>query len=230
MPQRIPNSQNVPLPSRRQLLGGCASTLLLATNPSLLRSDDTVDLLAGNDLSQWVEEFHARHQAKAAAEKWNTFSLKDGVLRCDGSFGNVGFLRYKREFCDFELHAEVRAPAGCNNGICFRAPTYTKPTPAHTGYELQLMWMESKDPLQQTGALYSVLGPAKQVKLRPDAWHKVRILAQGAHIQAWIDGTQVQDYHQDRNEATKDRPLCGYVFVQNHGGDTEFRNFTVRTL
>lgn len=142
----------------------------------------------------------------------------------------MGFLRYAIAFCDFDLRFEVRAPANCNNGICFRAPIYETQTPAHTGYELQLMWREVADPISATGALYSVTPPIAKVSLVPDEWNSVRVLATGTRIRGWINGTLVQDYDQNSSEDTRGRPRCGYLSVQNHGGDTEFRNMRLRVV
>jgi 3-keto-disaccharide hydrolase len=80
--------------------------------PALVAQDGFVDLLATDDLSDWVEEYHPRERARAAQENLKAFSIKDGVLHCDGSVGNVGFIRHKEEYCDFDLRIEFRAPAG----------------------------------------------------------------------------------------------------------------------
>lgn len=205
-----------------------ASFLLAGTLPSC--GQQPLDLLSAGDLSDWVEEFHPPLRERAARENWSTFSLRDGVLHVDGSVGNAGFLRYTHTFCDFEFQCEVRAPEDCNNGVCFRAPAYENETPAHTGYELQLIWRDVKDPIQATGALYSVNPSLAQVSLLANQWNQVRILTENTRIRAWINEIQVQDYDQTSSEDTRDRPRCGYFSVQNHGGDTEFRNMRVRVL
>ncbi len=194
------------------------------------RGPEEMDLLGAGDLRDWVEEFHPPLREKAARERLSTFSLRNGVLRCDGSAGNVGFLRYAIAFCDFDLRFEILGGRGCNNGICFRAPVYESQTPAHTGYELQLMWNEAKDPLQATGGLYSVTGPIAPVSLKPDEWNDVRVLAVGSRIRGWINGLLVQDYDQNSSEDTRSRPRCGYLSVQNHGGDTAFRSMRLRVV
>ncbi len=192
--------------------------------------DDFVDLLASTDLSEWVEEFHARARERAAAENLTAFSLRDGILHCDGSVGNIGFIRHKQQFCDFELRVEFRAPEGTNNGICFRAPSYTAKTPAHTGFELQLWLKETDNPTARTGAFYSVNPPLATVRLAPEKWHTARIVCDGPRIRAWLDGALVQDFDQSAHELTKDRPRCGYIFFQSHGGDMDLRNVRIRKL
>lgn len=216
---------------RRDLLRTLpASAALACLLPSCSSGDQAIDLLAAGDLSDWVEEFHPRHREQAAAENWSTFRLEDGVLRVDGSRGNIGFLRHTVSFCDFDLSFEARADKGCNNGICFRAPVYENQTPAHTGYELQLLWVDANNPIQATGSLYSVNPPVTPVSLPVNEWISVRVRAEGTRVQGWINDVLVQDYDQNSSEDTRDRPRCGYFFVQNHGGDTEFRNMRVHVL
>ncbi|MCW5964914.1 MAG: DUF1080 domain-containing protein [Bryobacterales bacterium] len=216
--------------SRRAALLSLLPASLPFAGSAQPRGPEELDLLGAGDLRDWVEEFHPPLRERAAREHLSTFSLRDGILRCDGAAGNVGFLRYAISFCDFDLHFEVRAPANCNNGICFRAPIYENQTPAHTGYELQLMWREVEDPISATGALYSVTPAIAKVSLLPDEWNSVRVLATGTRIRGWINGTLVQDYDQNSSEDTRGRPRCGYLSVQNHGGDTEFRNMRLRVV
>ncbi|MCU0227326.1 MAG: DUF1080 domain-containing protein [Bryobacterales bacterium] len=211
-------------PSRRQLLRAILPAALPWVGGGQPRGPVELDLLGAGDLRDWVEEFHPPLREKAARERWSTFTLRDGVLRCDGSAGNVGFLRFAIAFCDFDLRFEILGGAGCNNGICFRAPIYENQTPAHTGYEMQLMWSEAKDPVQATGGLYSVIGPIAPVSLIPNQWNAIHVLAVGTRIRGWINQTLVQDYDQNSSEDTRNRPRCGYLSVQNHGGDTAFRN------
>lgn len=203
--------------------------LFLATACALPAQSSVIQLL-GRGLSGWEVEFHPRLRERATREVIPAFSFEGDVLKANGAVGNVGFLRYRQPFCDFELKAEFRAPAGTNNGICFRAPAYDRETPAHTGYELQIYLRDVADQASATGALYSVKPPLRKVSLSPDTWHTARILARGTHIQAWINDVLVQDFDQSTEEATRNRPACGYISIQNHGGDTEFRHITVAPL
>jgi hypothetical protein len=215
---------------------GLATFLFLLTlftlpviNP-LAVADELNDFFPKDDLSDWVVEFHPRLRERALAEKVTPFSLNDGVLHCEGSVGNVGFLRSMRQFCNFEFQAEFLAEAGANNGVCFRAPAYEKETPAHTGYEVQILLREIPDPLTSTGSLYGVSAPMTKLDLEPGRWHSIRIVAKGTRIQAWINGTLIQDFDQSRSAAARERPLCGYLFFQAHGGDTDFRNVKIKKL
>ena len=45
-----------------------------------------------------------------------------------------------------------------------------------------------------------------------------------------INGTRVQDVDQSTVPAIKDKPLTGYVSLQNHGGRIEFRNLQLQEL
>ena len=219
--------------TRRSSFGLFVLALALLATPfvrPLTAADSLKDLFPSDDLSDWVVEFHPRLRERAMAEKIKPFSLNHGVLHCEGSVGNVGFLRSTKQFSDFEFQAEFRAVAGGNNGVCFRAPTYEKETPAHTGYEIQILLREIDDPLTSTGALYGISAPMKKMDLESGQWHSIRILAKGTHIQAWINGTLIQDFDQSSSAAARERPLSGYLFFQAHGGDTDFRNVKMKEL
>lgn len=185
-------------------------------------------LFPADDLSGWVEEFHKRVRERMKGKR--AFTLKDGVLICDGSVGNVGFIRSTKTYGDFELKCEFRAPQGTNSGICFRAPAYGDgPTPAHTGYELQIDLGGGRDPLQASGSFYSVTPAMALVDIKRDDWNSVHIVCNGPHVKAMINGVVVQDFDQRELEAARERPRSGFLFFQSHGGDIEFRNILVKT-
>jgi len=215
--------------NRRQALSGIlTATLPLLGRVSLYGSEGFVPLFPADDLSAWVEEFHKRVREQMKGK--HAFSIKDGVLICDGSVGNVGFIRSTKTYGDFELKCEFRAPEGTNSGICFRAPAYGDgPTPAHTGYELQIDLTDGRDPLQSSGSFYSVNPALALVDIKRNGWNTVHIICNGPHVKAMINGTVVQDFDQTKLDSAKERPRSGYLFFQSHGGDIEFRNIVVKT-
>jgi hypothetical protein len=45
-----------------------------------------------------------------------------------------------------------------------------------------------------------------------------------------LNGEMVQDVDQSKIDEIKDKPLCGYVSVQNHGKTIDFRNLRLKQL
>ena len=127
------------------------------------RSGGRADLLASGNLSDWVEEQHAVYKLKHPGVQ--TWSLKDGVLSCSGTFGNCGFLRYRPKLADFHLSLEYRTARRCNSGVCIRARvpyTTLKPNtlPSHVGFEVQILDDAGKPAdIHSSGAFYGVLAP-----------------------------------------------------------------------
>ena len=56
--------------------------------------------------------------------------------------------------------------------------------------------------------------------------HRVRRPA----IKVTLNGEQIVDVDQQKMEALRQKPLSGYVCLQNHGGNIEFRELRVREI
>lgn len=207
-----------------------AAVVLLAV--AARAEDDGWETLAAKDLTGWVEEQHFFFKAKHPGA--STWSVRDGVLLCDGSLGNCGFLRFDRRLGDFTLRLEYRLAKGCNTGVCFRSPRpYDgKPDdtlPSRIGYEVQVLDDAGK-PASKTssGAFYGRLAPGSNAARPAGEWNTLEIACKGPRIRVTLNGKVVQDVDQTAEEAIRDRPQSGYLLLQNHGGRCEFRNLRLR--
>lgn len=192
-------------------------------------------LLNGNDTAGWVEEQHDFYRAKHP--NTTTWTVRNGLVHCDGSTGNCGFLRYQRPLRDFVFQAEFRISAGCNSGIGFRSPqpyTGLKPVntlPSNIGFEFQIMddaGTESND--KSTGSIYGKLAPRVNAARPAGQWNMVEIECRGSRIRATLNGQRVQDFDYSLIPALEDRSASGYLSLQNHGHDIDFRNVQLREL
>lgn len=206
--------------------------LALVSVPS--RAADTeIPLFPRGDLSGWVEEQHFFFKEKHPGVR--TWTYKDGVVACDGSHGNCGFLRFDRKLADFSLRLEFRITRGCNSGVCVRAVPYNgqpdETLPSHTGYEVQIL-DDAGQPASTTGSgsFYGVLAPRANAARPAGAWNTLDIIGRGPRLQVTLNGQVVQDVDQTAFPAIKDRPREGYLLLQNHGHDAEFRNLRLRVL
>lgn len=186
-----------------------------------------VPLFAAGDLAGWVEEQHGFFKKKHADV--HTWSIKDDVVSCDGSFGNCGFLRFDKKLADFTLRLEYRIAKGCNSGVCFRnrVPYDGKPDdtlPSRTGFEFQIQDDAGKEPSKtSTGSLYGLLAPSVNAARPAGAWNALEIRCRGAKIRAELNGHVVQDVDQDAVSTLAGRPRIGFISLQNHGHHAEFR-------
>ncbi|MBM4067838.1 MAG: DUF1080 domain-containing protein [Planctomycetes bacterium] len=184
------------------------------------------------DLAGWVEEQHSFFKAKHARAR--TWAVKDGVLICDGSLGNCGFLRYRAKLTDFTLRLDYRMSKGCNSGVCIRAavPYDGNPEttlPSQTGFEIQIMDDAGKSASKtSSGALYGLSAPKINAARPAGEWNTLEVSARRTRIRVIFNGQLVQDIDQTAI-ASRPRPLAGYLSLQNHGHGIEFRNLRLET-
>ena len=192
-------------------------------------ADEGEPLFAAAGLSGWVEEQHDKFRARNPGVI-STWKLRDGVLSCDGSHGNCGFLRSERVVSDFTLRLRYRMSSGCNSGVCFRIPAPYRgregdPQPSETGFEVQIRDDQGEGPsLTSTGAIYNVRAPEVNVARAAGEWNDLQIEAQGSRIRATLNGRTVQDLDQETEAMLRKRPRSGHLVFQNHGFDIEFRD------
>lgn len=213
-----------------RLLGIAAASLLAACAASAADDEAGVTLFAGGDLSGWVEEQHNFYKAKHPDVK--TWSVKDGVVSCDGSTGNCGFLRYDKMLSDFTLRLEYRTAKKCNSGVCIRAKAYNgnpATLPSHTGYEVQILDDAGTPPTKtSSSAFYGAVAPRANAAKPAGQWNTLEIVCRGPKIRVTLNGQVVQDVDQTTIEAIKNQPRSGYFSLQNHGGNAEFRNIRLK--
>jgi hypothetical protein len=196
-------------------------------------ADDFRSLFNGKDLDGWVAEGTIEY--KDGDQTKPIWSVKDGMIVCAGKGG--GFLRYDRqEFSDFVLHLEYRMAPKCNSGIGVRTMVFdpkksTATRPSFYSYEIQLLDDADKPPTKHsTGSLYRYVAPkANSAKPAPE-WNSIDVECIGPRIKITLNGQEILDVDQTTIEEIKNKPLKGYVCVQNHGGVIEFRNLKIREL
>lgn len=193
-----------------------------------------ITIFNGKDLDGWVAE--GRKEFTVDEKLTPVWSVEDGLLRCAGN--GFGFLRYaKQEFADFTFHVEYRMhPRGtrmCNSGIGIRTVPFDpkrsgQTRPSYACYEIQLLDDAGKPAdTHSSGSLYRYVAPkVNPVKPGPQ-WNTVDIDCDGPRIRIKINGQEIIDVDQTKIEAIKNKPLKGYVCLQNHGGKIDFRNITI---
>jgi hypothetical protein len=211
-------------------LFGFSVQVSLATENAAIDTDGFVKLFNGKNLDGWVVEGTKTY--KDGESEKPIWTVEDGLIQCAGK--GFGFLRYDKEFCDFEYRVEFRMTPKCNSGVGIRHVKFTGPAdsrPSRSGYEIQLLDDAGKEPsTKSTGSLYRFVAP-KSIPLKPvGEWNEIVIECKGPRIKITLNGEQVQDVDQTTVKDIKDKPLCGYVSVQNHGGKVAFRSIRLKEL
>jgi len=154
-----------------------------------------------------------------------SFKVENGVAT--GS-GGMGLWYYgKKTFTNFELRGEWQQEPKSDSGIFVRFPD-PKNDPwiaVKQGHEVEIG--DPKPSKKSTGSIYSFHGPT-ELPLKPlGEWNEYGITCTGKRYQVRINGKPVTDY---TDEA--DRPLSGYVGIQNFPwpGTVRHRNVRIKEL
>jgi Domain of Unknown Function (DUF1080) len=217
--------------------------LVALTAPAAHRPPtEETQLFNGKDLDGWVVEGDKEYKEDTTTKP--VWIAENGQIRNRVVGPSYGFLRYaKQEFGDFALHFEYRfhPPADAkdergNSGVGIRTVPFDpknadKTRPSGAAYEVQLLDdADRKADKHSTGSLYNYVAPTAVAAKPGPEWNSIDIECKGPHIQITINGKKVLDVDQSTDPAIKDKPLKGYISLQNHGGRIDFRNIHIRDL
>ena len=208
------------------MLGG---VVLCQTAPQA-GGDGFVDIFNGKDLSGWVVEGRASYEQDG--EQKPVWYVEDGTIVCSGQA--PGFLRYERKLTDFIVRLEYRMCKRCNSGVGIRGVPFTgaqETRPSRAGYEIQIADDAGRDPgLHSSGSLYRYVAPKVNASKPAEEWNVMEIECRGPKIRITLNDQLIHDLDQTTIEQIKDKPLAGYLSVQNHGRRIEFRNIRLKEL
>jgi hypothetical protein len=161
------------------------------------------------------------------------FEIVDGIIRSDTGDGGQLMYYTAQEFGDFELVVEWRVAPGGNSGVFIRAPK--DGWPWETAYEVQISNEQPpRDDSHCTGSLYGYTAVDPRPDETPEQWREYVITCKGPNVKVKVDGTEVVNFDQTTQENTRDKPLKGYIGVQDsHGPEgtwIEYRTIKVKPL
>lgn len=154
------------------------------------------------------------------------------------------------QFDNFELSIDWKMTPGNNSGVIYRA-TEEHAEVWQSGPEFQVLdnkgHMDGLNTLASAGGCYAVYAPAADVTRPLGQWNHARILAQGKHVEHWLNGQKVVEYDigTDRwlahvktskffptayNQGNWGKAPKGHIGLQDYGGAIEFRNIKIRPL
>ena len=154
----------------------------------------------------------------------------------------------KDKFQNFEFEVEWKTSPGGNSGIIYNVlegPSQTY----ETGPEMQVLDDEEhpdgKTPKTTAGALYALIAPSANKKLKPVGdWNQARLVIKNKHVEHWLNGVKIVEYEWGSDELKaliakskfKDMPFFaksnegGHVALQYHGQEVWYRNLKIRKL
>lgn len=182
-------------------------------------------------------------------DQWRAFRHPDARTGWQVQDGTISLvpadLITRDEFADFEFAFDWKlVRRGGNSGVMFRAVEGRAET-YHSGPEMQLLdnagHDDGKVPETSVGANYALHAPARDASKPIGEWNAARIVADGAHVEHWLNGQKVVEYElwtpdwAARVAASKFRAWPqygqarrGHIVLQDHGNAVAFRNLKIR--
>lgn len=134
-----------------------------------------------------------------------------------------------------EIHFElIQLTAGrIDSRVCDDVTNSEKGLPWFTGYEVQIS-NAPRDDAHCTGSLYGFVAVKPSPDETADKWHKFEIQCKDSHITVTADSVKCIDHDQSASDKTKNRPLKGYIGLQDSHSSTghyiEYRNVNIKVL
>ena len=179
-------------------------------------------LYNGKDLSGWQTT-------------GNWLPQKDGSLLIQPRKGEKGWHRYsaylwsKKKYKDFVLHVEYKYPPKGNSGIHFRVGDLKNPV--NTGIEAQVLDSFGKKKVgpHDHGGIIRTVGASKNMSKKAGEWNTMIVSCKGHRLQVELNGEGIVDIQLDKTPM-KNRPLEGYIGLQDHGqpNNLHFRNIKIK--
>jgi len=181
-----------------------------------------VPLFNGKDLTGWQT-------------KGNWVVEDKGVLAIKPRPGEKGWQRYdaylwaEGQFGDFILDLEFKIPKGGNSGVFVRVKD--KKNPVNTGIEVQISDTYGKERVgaHDCGGVIGTIGPSRNMAKPAGKWNRMIVTCRGKRLQVRLNGEQVVDVQLDKT-SQRDRPVVGYLGLQDHGVPLWFRNIRIKLL
>lgn len=210
------------------------------------------NVLSGKEIKEgWQLLFDGK-----SVDNWKIFNggkikgwkVKHGILYNSGQGSDHGGdIITRKEYKDFELYLEWNISPLSNSGIFIHAVDSLVTTIYQTAPEYQISddigIKKVREKYQFTAACYAMYETIGAEIKPPGEWNSSKIIANGAHVEHWLNGKMVVAYElwsEDwklRKEKSKWKDQTqygmaktGHVGLQDHGGLTRFRNIKIKEL
>lgn len=182
------------------------------------------------------------YQQEEMAPGWE---IVDDVMTI-GSAAQNGDLVTKQTFANFELEFEWMVPEAGNSGVMFRV-TEDHDAPYATGPEYQILDDEhhtgGEPSKNSAGSNYDIHVPTQNVVNPHGQWNTGRIIANGPHVEHWLNGAKIVEYELWNDQWKADVAASkwinfpdyglresGHIALQGDHTPVSFRNIRIRDL
>ena len=182
------------------------------------------------------------------------WTINDGVLTIQGSDGGVsgsgGDIVTTGTYDDFVLKLEWKISEGGNSGIFYRGIEQPSQPIYWSAPEMQVLdnanhpdANRGEDGNRKSGSLYDLIPAEPQTFTGHGEWQQAMIVADGSHIEHWLNGEKVLEYNLwsgDWYSMIRDSKFQGHpefgdahegrIGLQDHGTTAHFRNIMIKEL
>lgn len=164
--------------------------------------------------------------------------------------GRGGDIVTTESYDDFILKLEWKLSEGGNSGIFYRALEQESQPIFWSAPEMQVLDNENhpdaekgEDGNRKAGSLYDLIPADPQTFTGHGEWQEVMIVAEGPHIEHWMNGEKVLEYElwtpewyeMVRDSKFESHPEFGdlhegLIGLQDHGNLAHFRNIKIKEL
>ena len=156
------------------------------------------------------------------------YATRRGLTAADILGRTRGSLAWASFYAVFVVAVAVHAGIGVRT-VPYDPSRDEATRPSFYCYEIQLLDDAGKKPNKHSsGSLYRYVAPkVNAVKPAPE-WNVVEVECVGPRIKVTINDQEVIDVDQTSIPEIRNKPLKGYVCLQNHHGVIDFRNVRIR--
>ncbi len=217
---------------------------VIAQEPNTLSAEEKAAgyklLFDGVTASDW-----RGYREKTLPSGW---TVTDGTLGLTAGNGepSSGDIVTKEEYGNFELRLQWRIAKDGNSGIMYRV-SEEYPAPYESGPEMQVLddagHPDGKSRLTAAGSCFGLYPVAAGIVKPAGEWNDIRIIANGAHVEHWLNGVEVLHYElwspewRARVLASKFKQWPGYgmskkghIALQDHGNAVSYRSIRIKKL
>jgi len=220
--------------------------LVLVLQPAAQKTGPWQSLFDGKSMDAWrifkTDRAPKMCDTPGAKDCWE---IVDGVLQKDGHANDIAS---KDQFGDFELELEWKIGDASNSGIFYRGTDeFNQIYWSAPEYQLldNVNAADNKKDNHLAGSVYDLYAVPKDAA-KANEWNTTRIVAQGTHVEHWLNGKKVASYDvgsADWDAAIKQSKFSpekypsfgkapkGYLGIQgDHPGTLALRNIRIRQL
>lgn len=201
----------------------CALTLFATHSANAAEKDGWITLFDGSSLDGWK-----------ASENKDAWTLKEGILTCNGERSHMFYVGKHAPFKNFELKVEVMAEKNSNSGIYFHTE-YQEVGWPKKGFETQVNNTYVKDP-KKTGSLYGVVNVTEQL-VEDGEWWTQHVIVKGNTVTIKVNGKTTVEYTQPDDYVPADKNFerkisSGTFALQAHDphSTVHYRSIKVKPL